>query len=131
MYSHITLGVNDIQKSINFYDGLMSILGYQRQHSSDDFAGYGDLKDAKIGNNFLWLLRPINGEPASAGNGTNIAFDASSRSIVDEFYKKAMELGGSDEGQPGIRPGAHENFYVAYVRDPDGNKLVCVCHAAE
>ena len=131
MYSHITLGVNDLQRSINFYDGLMSILGYKRHHSSDDFAGYGDLKDASKGNNFLWILRPINGEPASAGNGTNIAFDASSRDVVDEFYNKAMELGGVDEGGPGIRAEAHENFYATYVRDPDGNKLVCVCHAAQ
>jgi len=131
MFSHIMLGVNDIERAIEFYDKVMSILGYKRQSSGETFAGYGAKEDIGTGINCLWIGQPFNGAPASSGNGTNIAFLARERSIVDLFHKTAIELGSVNEGDPGIRGEAHANFYAAYVRDPDGNKLVVVCHEPE
>lgn len=131
MYSHVTLGVNDLEASITFYDGVMGVLGYERHSHSESFAGYGRPDDIALGINCLWILVPINGEPASGGNGTNIAFNALNRQTVREFHRLAIKFGGTDEGEPGIREEAHPNFYAAYVRDFDGNKLVAVCHYKE
>ena len=128
MFSHITLGVNDLKGSIDFYDGIMAILGHERHSSGDTFAGYGNPVDADTGVNSLWILAPTDGRPASSGNGTNVAFLAPTRDMVGEFYRKALELGGQSEGEPGIREEAHADFYAAYVRDLEGNKLVVVCH---
>ena len=67
---------------------------------------------------------------ATAGNGSTVAFDAPSRAAVDAFHAAALEGGGTDEGAPGLRLLYHPNYYGAYVRDLDGNKLCAVCHAA-
>ena len=69
-------------------------------------------------------------DAATIGNGSMVALDAESRADVDAFYKAALAHGGTDEGAPGLRP-FHENFYAAYVRDPDGNKLSAVCERPE
>ena len=131
MYSHVTLGVNDLDASIAFYDGVMNALGYERHSVGESFAGYGHPDDAMLGNNSLWILTPINGEQASGGNGTNIAFNAQNRKTVRDFHRVAIKLGGTDDGQPGIREEAHTNFYAGYIIDLDGNKLVAVCHLDE
>ena len=131
MFSHVTLGVNDLDASIVFFDGVMNALGYERHSQSESFAGYGRTDDAMSQINSLWILKPANGEPASGGNGTNIAFNAPDRKTVREFHRVAIKLGGTDDGLPGIREEAHANFYAAYVIDLDGNKLVAVCHRDE
>lgn len=131
MFSHIMLGVNDLDKAIEFYDGVMSILGHDRQSKGDTFAGYGNCDDIHTGINCLWIGVPSNGLPASYGNGTNVAFLAARRALVDAFHKKDLELGGTNEGKPGLRLEVHPDFYAAYVRDLDGNKLVAVCHETE
>ena len=128
MFSHVTLGTNDLQRAIPFYDGVMAVLGYEKHSTGDTFAGYGDPVDANLGVNSLWILIPTDGQPATSGNGTNVAFLADSRETVNEFHRMALELGGVDEGRPGIREEAHPDFYAGYIRDPDGNKLVVVCH---
>ena len=128
MFSHITIGVNNLDASMAFYDGVMAVLGYQRHSQGESFAGYGPADDSKFGTNSLWILKPYNGEPASGGNGTNIALSAPSRKSVREFHRVALELGGQDDGAPGIREEAHPNFYAGYIVDLDGNKLVVVCH---
>ena len=71
----------------------------------------------------------FDGDPAVAGNGVHIAYHVADRATVDAFYETAMAHGGSDEGPPGLRPHYHPNYYGAYVRDPDGNKLQAVCHS--
>lgn len=128
MFSHIMLGVNDLKTALEFYDAVMATLGYARQSTGQTFAGYGAKDDIETGVNCLWIGIPFNGAAATSGNGTNIAFLARNRRAVDLFHKTAIALGGINEGNPGIRPEAHANFYAAYVRDPDGNKLVAVCH---
>ena len=75
-------------------------------------------------------MRPFDGQAASAGNGTMTAFQAASRDIVDKAHAYALAQGGTDEGTPGLRPQYHPNYYGAYFRDPDGNKLCVVCHKA-
>ena len=128
MFSHVTLGVNDIDKAVKFYDAVLATLGQKRFDKEDEFAGYGEFDDVGIGT--LWILKPTDGKPAASGNGTNVALLAQSRAAVEAFHAAALENGGVDEGEPGVRPEAHDNFYAAYVRDPDGNKLLAVCHAA-
>lgn len=78
----------------------------------------------------FWLLRPIHKNVASPGNGVTVAFDASSRGAVDAFHAAALAAGGSDESAPGLRLHYHSNYYGAYVRDLDGNKICALCHAA-
>lgn len=75
----------------------------------------------------LWLCPPFDGQAASAGNGTMVALDASDWEQVDRFHAAALAHGGASEGAPGLRPQYHADFYAAYVRDPDGNKLAAVC----
>lgn len=127
MFSHVMLGTNDLSESIKFYDQVMPTLGYSRQDTGEMYAGYGKKEDIGSGVNCLWIGKPINGEPASPGNGVNIALLAKTRKQVNHFHVVAMNNGGVDEGAPGLRD-IHPNFYAAYVRDPAGNKLVVVCH---
>jgi len=75
------------------------------------------------------VVRPLDGAAAGAGNGVTVAFAAPTRAAVDAFHAAALAAGASDEGAPGLRPHYHPNYYGAYVRDPDGNKLCAVCHS--
>lgn len=131
MFSHIMLGTKNLPESIKFYDQVMPILDFFRESTGEAFAGYGKKEDISTGINCLWVGVPFNGEPASPGNGVNVALLATTRDQVNRFYEVALKSGGSDEGAPGIREEAHQNFYAAYVRDPTGNKLVVVCHAED
>ncbi|MDJ0758433.1 MAG: VOC family protein [Woeseiaceae bacterium] len=131
IFSHITLGVNNLDASIAFYDGVMGVLGYERHSTGDSFAGYGPRDGSQFGTNSLWILTPSDGEPASGANGTNIALHAPDRQAVRDFHRVAVELGGRDDGEPGVRADVHPNFYAGYIYDLDGNKLVIVCHYGE
>jgi len=124
MFTHMTVGTNDLPKARAFYDAVLGPLGHKRLFDLDDRSGYG-----AEGPEFL-VLRPIDGKVASAGNGATIGFASPNRAAVDEFHKQALARGGKCEGAPGLRPIA-PNFYAAYVRDPVGNKLVAICMKAE
>jgi len=124
MFTHMTIGTNDLAKGREFYDAVLAPLGYKRLFDLDDRSGYGAQAPE------FMILRPINGKPASAGNGGTIGFAAPSRSAVNEFHKQLLAHGGKDEGAPGLRPIAPD-FYAAYGRDPLGNKLVAICMKAE
>ncbi|NNC38073.1 MAG: VOC family protein [Hyphomonadaceae bacterium] len=136
MFSHITIGVNDLAHSISFYDVILSQLGLERHSTEESFAGYGEVtsdneEPDNTGVNSLWIMKPSNGKEAKGGNGTNIALLAESRDQVDAFYTAAINLGAINDGAPAIRNDAHDNFYACYVIDFDGNKLVAVCHKRE
>lgn len=123
---YTTLGVADLARATAFYDAVLAPLGQSRR--ADGFEGweaYGPDYDDGVS---LWLCIPFNGEPPTAGNGTMVAFRAPDAATVDAFHAAALAHGGTDEGAPGVRPHYGPNFYVAYVRDPDGNKLACVFH---
>ncbi len=126
MFSHITIGTNKIDAARSFYDAVMGALGHARFHSGDGFAAYGNKTDSQT-----WIVTPIDEQPATVGNGTHIAFLAPNRAAVDEAYRLALAHGGTDEGAPGLRLHYHPDYYGAYMRDPDGNKLQVVCHIPE
>jgi catechol 2,3-dioxygenase-like lactoylglutathione lyase family enzyme len=127
MLLYVTLGTNDIDQARHFYDVVLPVLGYRRQRYSEEEIGYAADGDIRCR---LWIVTPFNRRRASNGNGTMIALAAETRADVDAFYRAAIAAGGVSEGEPGLRP-FHANFYAAYVRDPDGNKLSAVCEAPE
>jgi catechol 2,3-dioxygenase-like lactoylglutathione lyase family enzyme len=130
MFSHITLGTADIRRAVAFYDALLGGLGLARQEADLD-KGYAGYAAAPETTPQFWVLRPIDGRAPSVGNGVTIAFEAPDRASVDRFHATALAHGGSDEGAPGLRTHYHPDYYGAYLRDPDGNKLCCVCHRPE
>ena len=130
MFSHIMLGTNDVVASRRFYDAVMPTLGWACHDAGDSYAGYGLQEDMGSGQNCLWLGLPADGKAATCGNGTNVALLAETREQVDRFYATALAAGALDEGAPGLRD-VHPHFYAAYIRDPDGHKLVVVCHRVD
>ncbi len=126
MLSHVIIGINNVEECIEFYDAVLKTLGHERRWRDENGAGYG--KHDELGINTFWIGKPRDANPATVGNGSNVALLAPDRKSVDLFYQTALEYGGTDEGRPGIRAEAHDNFYAAYVRDPDGNKILAVCH---
>jgi catechol 2,3-dioxygenase-like lactoylglutathione lyase family enzyme len=127
MYSHVTVGTSNLRRALKFYDAALAPLGLTRRRTFRIAASYapGDFSGA---NEPFWVVRPYDGAQASAGNGVTVAFDAPTRGAVDAFHAAALAGGGRDEGPPGLRPHYHADYYGAYARDPDGNKLCVVCH---
>lgn len=126
MLLYATLGTDDLPRAIAFYDAVMATLGHARLPGwSEGWAGWGQDYDTGFG---LWVCPPFDGQPATAGNGTMLAFRAESAAQVRAFYAAGLAHGGTDEGGPGLRPHYGPNFYVAYLRDPAGNKLAAVFH---
>ncbi|MGD8861483.1 MAG: VOC family protein [Myxococcales bacterium] len=123
MFSHVTLGTNDYPRAERFYDAVMAVLGHPVLFRVDGSVAYGEPTGPKV-----FIVPPFDGKPAAPGNGVHVAFKVDSRETVDAFHRAALEHGGTDEGAPGLRPHYHPNYYGAYVRDPDGNKLQAVCH---
>ncbi|MHB8528120.1 MAG: VOC family protein [Caulobacteraceae bacterium] len=118
MIGYTTLGSNDFEKARAFYDALLPELGGKRAMGFERMQLYS----GKNGGGMVAVCSPYDEKPASVGNGTMVALNAATRQEVDRTYAKAIALGGSDEGPPGLRG---ETFYGAYFRDLDGNKL-CV-----
>jgi len=127
MLSHVTLGTNDFARAVGFYDQVLASLGIRR-HEIDAARGYAGYALSPTATPQFWVVRPLDGRPATAGNGVTVAFEAGDRRMVDDFHAAALAAGGTDEGAPGPRPHYHPDYYGAYVRDPDGNKLCCACH---
>jgi catechol 2,3-dioxygenase-like lactoylglutathione lyase family enzyme len=130
--SHICLGTNDPPRTERFYDALLATLGHSRCAGAEDtqsqaWRGWIVYRGARSEELTLWLCRPFDGQAATAGNGTMVAFRARSWSEVERFHAAALAHGGTSEGAPGLRPQYGADFYVAYVRDPDGNKLAAYC----
>lgn len=131
MFSHVMLGARELVRMVAFYDVVLSPLGLQRDQdlATDDLAGIIWRKGTRRWPQFA-IRQPINGLPATWGNGVQISFAAPSRSAIDEAWRAATENGGESEGEPGFRPQYADDFYGAYCRDPEGNKL-CFVYAAE
>ncbi len=126
MFSHITVGSNDIARSRRFYDAIGTALGLTCILEYPTGFGFGRAG----GRPQLWIVRPLDRNAATVGNGITIGLEAADRPSVDAAYAAAIAAGGVDEGKPGLRPHYHPNYYGAYVRDPDGNKVCIVCHKA-
>ena len=127
MLSHVSIGIQDFERAFGFYQALMAELGTRLRFSDADKAWAGWMP-AEAPRPLFLITRPYNGQPAACGNGQMTAFDAPSRAAVDRAYATALAHGGMCEGPPGLRPQYHANYYGAYFRDPDGNKLCVVCH---
>lgn len=121
MIGYVTLGTDDLDRSRAFYDALFAEIGASRLMELDGgFTLYG----TGWGRPGVAVTRPYDGRPAVAGNGNMVALVMDSREKVDQLYAKALELGGSDEGAPGVRgEDGPRAFYGAYFRDPDGHKF--------
>jgi len=116
MIGYITLGTNDIQRAAKFYDSLLAVVGAKRALEMPNFIAWA----TGPGSPMLSVIKPHDGKPATVGNGVMVALVAKSKEQVDAIYKKAIELGGKDEGPAGPRG---DIFYAGYFRDLDGNKL--------
>ncbi len=128
MFSHVTIGTSDLSRAVAFYDPALAPLGIERVSSK--YANWAAWQRPGAAQK-LWVGLPFNGLPASSGNGCMTAFLASSRTAVDAAYAAAIAAGGSDEGPPGLRAAYSPEYYGAYVRDPDGNKLHFVRRGAD
>jgi catechol 2,3-dioxygenase-like lactoylglutathione lyase family enzyme len=125
LIGYITLGTNDLERARTFYDALLAEMGVKRLMDFGD-RGYGWA--ASLDKPMLCIFKPYDGRPATVGNGVMAGISADSRETVDRVYKKALELGGTDEGKPGPRAEGGDGFYAAYFRDLDGNKLDVFCY---
>lgn len=123
MFSHIVLGANDIEASKAFYDATLAALGIE--------PGTFDAKGRvfyRTQSGILGITKPLNGEPASGANGGTIGFGASTPQKVDDWHAAGLAAGGTAcEDPPGIRAMGDLKLYLAYLRDPAGNKL-CALH---
>ena len=117
MLSYVTLGSNNKEKAVEFYDAVLGELGAKRVFANDRLEFYSN------GGPMIAIGAPYDGDQASVGNGVMPALSAPDNETVDRVYKKAIEMGAKCEGEPGNRL---PTFYGAYFRDPDGNKI-CVC----
>ena len=116
MIGYVMLGTNDLPRAKAFYDALLAEIGAKQLMDFGRSVAYGVSMDKPA----LGVGLPFDGKPATVGNGVIVAIAVNSREMVDRLHRKALELGGTDEGAPGPR---FENFYAAYFRDLDGNKL--------
>jgi len=127
MIDHIGIVVSDVEKSKVFYTSALAPISYTlimelpvSVTGTTDVAGFGEPDKPDF-----WISGGIPGE-----SSTHVAFNVANREMVDEFYKAAIEAGGTDNGGPGLRPHYHPNYYGAFVLDLDGNNIEAVCHAA-
>ena len=116
MIGYVTVGTQDMAKAKAFYGELLGLLGAKLVIDMGRLALFGTGR----GKPMFGVCLPYDGQPQQQGNGNMVALSAESEERVDQLYAKALELGASDEGAPGLRM---PTFYGAYVRDPDGNKL--------
>jgi catechol 2,3-dioxygenase-like lactoylglutathione lyase family enzyme len=129
---HVSIGVSNMARAKAFYDAVLAHVGLTAVMPVEIGGqlvgvGYGHtpLKPS------FWIQFPINGQPATMGNGVHIAFTAPSRAAVDAFFLTALEHGGIEDGRPGLRSEYHPDYYGAFVRDPDGNKIEACAHKHE
>lgn len=132
MFNYVCLGTRNLTRAARFYDAAMATLGLSRCDVSGEpgwegWMGWGTYQQHGAKELALWVCAPFNGEPATAGNGTMVGLAAKSWAQVDAFHAAALSHGGTSEGAPGLRLHYQPDFYAAYVRDPDGNKLAVVC----
>ena len=127
MLSHVHIGVTDFQRALAFYSPVMAALGCKLRfcEAEKPWAGWQPPTEARP---LLLIGHPFDGKAAAAGNGQMVALLARSRDDVDRCYAVALAGGGQCEGPPGLRPHYHANYYGAYFRDQDGNKLCVCCH---
>ncbi len=127
MISHVFIATNDQQRATAFYTAIMAALGWRRRYSKA-VPHLALWQPAETTRPLLGLGGPFDGAAAAPGNGGMIALLAADRAMVDRVFAIALASGAVTEGEPGLRPHYHADYYGAYFRDLDGNKLCVVCH---
>ena len=117
MINHVSIGVRDVTKTKRFYDAAFKPLGYTCLSESAGSLGYGRKSVA------FWISASETPVPANPGSGLHFCFDAPTRKSVDAFHAAALKSGGGDNGKPGLRADYGENYYAAFVTDPDGYRI--------
>ena len=127
MISHIFIGVNDFPAAYRFYDALLTSLGHVLRFREDGrpWAGW---QAPGVARPLFVIGAPEDGNPATIGNGTMVALLAPTRAAVDAAHAVGLTMAGNDAGSPGLRPHYHADYYGAYLRDPEGNKIALACH---
>ncbi len=120
MIAYITIGADDIAAAERFYSAFLPALGYALEHHHGDLSY---IPPAGPPAPDFYVKSPFNGAAATAGNGAMVAFEARDQAQVRALHAAALAAGGTDEGAPGFRADYGADFYVAYMRDPTGNKL--------
>jgi catechol 2,3-dioxygenase-like lactoylglutathione lyase family enzyme len=128
MLSYITIGANDLPASARFYTAILVPLGYHAKETVHgiEYTWPADSVPARHPA-AVYLKHPFNGQPATAANGAMNAFQADTQALVRILHAAGLAAGGTDEGAPGFRADYSAHFYVAYLRDPIGNKLALFC----
>ncbi len=121
MLDHVSLGVSELERAISFYDAVLGSLGYKRVASSKHHAAYAENDEDRT----FFIQHPVDRQASSVGNGTHVCFRAHNHAEVDRFHSEGILAGGADHGAPGTR--YHDNYYAAFLLDPDGNRLEAVC----
>jgi len=125
MIGYITLGTNDINRASTFYDTLFETIGIGRFMEGEHFIAWAKAPDAPA----FSVIKPYDGNTATSGNGSMISLAMESPEQVAAFHAKALSLGGTDEGAPGVRDGG--SLYISYFRDLDRNKIAAYTMARE
>jgi len=126
MLDHVSIPVEDLERSARFYDSVLGTLGFQRRKERPGAIGYGPRdRNAPV----FWLLSKSNEGSACAGIGLHVSFQALDRSTVDQFHRVGLQCGGANAGAPGVRPEYTAPFYGAFLIDPDGFKIEAVCRS--
>ena len=132
MLRYVYFGTNNLEKAIAFYEAVLAPLAMERCVTNDPdwdriAAGWGIYENGGARELGFWVGKPFDQGPASVGNGSMVAFTAGTWKAVDDFYAAALAHGGQCDGAPGLRLHYASDFYAAYVRDPDGNKVAAIC----
>ncbi|CAA9360812.1 MAG: Lactoylglutathione lyase and related lyases [uncultured Microvirga sp.] len=130
MLDHVSITVTDMFAAERFYDAVMAALGVAKIGASERWIGYGLRADAAHPDRAYLALYRGERRPDDA-HGRHWCFKAETRAAVDAFWRAGLAQGGVDDGAPGLRPRYHPDYYGAFLRDPDGNRVEAVCHRAE
>ena len=115
--SHVSLGTNDFDRAVAFYDEVLAVLGCKQVFAFPGAVAYGKSYPE------FWVQKAVDGNEATVGNGTHFGFLAASKDLVHEFHRVALTAGATDDGPPGPRPLYGEPYYGTFVRDLDGHKI--------
>lgn len=124
MIAYVTVGADDIESAKGFYSAFLPALGYELEEGPEGLSYALPVPPGQSPVLPDFYVKPtFDGRPASAGNGAMVAFEARNQKQVRDLHAAALRAGGTDEGQPGFRASYGPHFYVAYLRDPQGNKI--------
>jgi catechol 2,3-dioxygenase-like lactoylglutathione lyase family enzyme len=121
IFDHLSIGVRDIEAARRFYDAALAPLGIVRLYEDVDYAAYG-----RNGEDDFSIHQ--GGDGWCPDPKVHIAFKAASRDTVEQFYRRGIDAGGSDDGAPAIRDEYAEDYFAAFLKDPDGQRIEAVCH---